>query len=220
MPSTTLAADDNDDAKNSILDGFISLQLLPSSISSTKSPDIKNPDWLQKIIDDEAAVKYRPMTITYGVSTRGSVSTNFDEFKSLVSLTLNDERGWSRMGINFQEVASNGSFTLVLSKASQLTSFSDYCSVDWSCRVGSYVIINENRWLYATDSWNNAGGSLRDYQHMVINHETGHWLGHRDTNIGCSISDQPAPVMQQQSINLMGCRFNPWPLASELWTNR
>ena len=118
-------------------------------------------------------------------------------------------------------MASGGDFTLVLSEASQVPSFyPSICSSDWSCQVGHYVIINQNRWLYASGSWNQAGGSLRDYRNMVIDHETGHWLGHGDDNNDCGGAGQPAPVMQQQSIDLLGCSFNPWPLDSELWSSR
>ncbi|HEV7952290.1 MAG TPA: DUF3152 domain-containing protein, partial [Candidatus Saccharimonadales bacterium] len=118
----------------------------------------------------------------------------------------------------FQEVASGGMFTLVMSEASQMTSFSPGCGVDYSCNAGRYVIINQDRWLGATDSWNQAGGSLRDYRHMVVNHETGHWLGH--SHAQCGGAGQPAPVMQQQSISLQGCTFNPWPTAAELWSTQ
>ena len=88
------------------------------------------------------------------------------------------------------------------------------CSSKWSCRVGNYVIINQDRWKYASPAWNDAGGTLREYRHMVVNHESGHWLGwrHRD----CTGAGDKAPVMQQQSIRLSGCTFNPWPLKSEL----
>ena len=40
------------------------------------------------------------------------------------------------------------------------------------------VVINNDRWVFASSSWNAGGGSLRDYRHMVVNHEVGHWLGH------------------------------------------
>ena len=49
---------------------------------------------------------------------------------------------------------------------------------------------------------------------MVINHEVGHWLGHGHET--CATKGGPAAVMQQQSIDLEGCRFNPWPLESEI----
>lgn len=157
-------------------------------------------------------------TVTYDVTTRGTITANLDEFKSQANQTLNDSRGWRRLGVEFKEVASGGSFTLVLSEASQLPTFWQGCSVDYSCQVGSYVIINQDRWLGASAAWNNSGGSLRDYRHMVINHETGHWLGHGHET--CPGPGQAAAVMQQQSIDLGGCNFNPWPLENELWSSR
>jgi hypothetical protein len=50
---------------------------------------------------------------------------------------------------------------------------------------------------------------------MVVDHETGHWLGH--PHLSCGGRGRLAPVMMQQSKGLDGCRHNPWPLASERW---
>jgi Protein of unknown function (DUF3152) len=47
----------------------------------------------------------------------------------------------------------------------------------------------------------------------VVNHEVGHWLGFGHSR--CSGAGRLAPVMQQQSIGLEGCTFNPWPLPTE-----
>lgn len=198
------------------------------TVSEIALPDIEQPAWLKKQLAAErasasggqsggrrAATK---MTVTYDVSTRGRVTASLAEFKLQANQTLSDGRGWARMNVAFKEVASGGQFTLVLSEASQLPSFSPGCSADYSCRAGRYVVINQDRWMGATPSWNKAGGSLRDYRHMVVNHETGHWLGHGHTS--CSGSGKPASVMQQQSIDLQGCKFNPWPLASELWSSQ
>ena len=150
------------------------------------------------------------------MTTKGNITASLSEFKALANQTLNDARGWARMGVGFQEVASGGSFTLVLAESSQVPSFAPtVCSADWSCSVGRYVIINQNRWLNATTAWNGGGGSLRDYQHMVVNHETGHWLG--QGHIYTCGSGGKAPVMMQQSMDLRGCKFNPWPLSGELW---
>lgn len=157
--------------------------------------------------------------VAYSVESRGNITASMTEFKKIANETLNDNRGWSRLGVTFNEVTSGGDFTLVLSEASQMTSFSaNGCDTTYSCNVGRFVVINQDRWLGATPSWNQAGGSLVDYRHMVINHETGHWLGHGHAN--CPAAGSPAPVMQQQSINLQGCTFNPWPLASELHASR
>ena len=207
----------------------LQMQSLPESLGKIKQPQIKEPKWLveQKAAEQAAAsaaaalkkaIQGKNVTVTYDVTTKGAITASLAEFKQQTNATLNDQRGWSRMGAVFQEVASGGQFTLVLSEASQLPTFSSGCSADYSCNAGRYVIINQDRWLGATASWNGAGGSLRDYRHMVVNHETGHWLGHGHET--CGGSGQAAPVMQQQSINLQGCSFNPWPLTSELWSTR
>lgn len=197
------------------------MRTLPSALEAIKTPDIQSPAWLKAqdvatAAASQAAAAKR--TVTYSVTTRGTVTADMAEFRSQANATLNDSRGWARFGAVFTEVASGGNFILVLSEASQLPSFSSGCSADYSCRVGQYVIINQDRWLGATSSWNNAGGSIRGYRDMVVNHETGHWLGHNHQT--CGGAGQAAPVMQQQSIDLQGCSFNAWPLASELWSSQ
>ena len=200
------------------------LQELPVTFEALKVPSLEEPGWLkaQNAAEEAAknAAKKTPTTkvVTYDVSSRGPITANMTEFRSQSNATLNDGRGWSRLGVSFQEVASGGMFTLVMSTADQMTSFSPGCGEEYSCRAGRYVIINQDRWLGATPSWNQAGGSLRDYRHMVVNHETGHWLGHGHAS--CGGSGQAAPVMQQQSISLQGCSFNPWPTTSELWSSQ
>jgi hypothetical protein len=199
-----------------------SLQTLPQMLGSVKQASIQEPDWLrqQNAAEALARASQTPVTktVAYSVTTKGAITANIAEFRTQANTTLNDPRGWARMGVAFEEVATGGSFTLVLSEASQVPSFSSGCGTEYSCRVGRYVVINQDRWLGATNSWNRAGGSLRDYRHMVVNHETGHWLGHDHST--CGGVGQPASVMQQQSIDLNGCTFNPWPLTSELWSTQ
>ena len=195
-------------------------------VQSVVLPTIEQPDWLKKQIASEAAASAAQaakqssttMTVTYDVTTKGALYASLPEFKQLANQTLNDSRGWVRMNVRFVEVASGGRFTLVLAQAEQLPSYSSGCSAEYSCRAGRYVIINQDRWMGATQSWNNGGGSLRDYRHMVVNHETGHWLGHDHES--CGGPGQAAPVMQQQSISLQGCSFNAWPLPSELQSSQ
>jgi hypothetical protein len=157
-------------------------------------------------------------TVTYSVKTRGSVGASVATFKRQVQETYDDPRGWRAMGVRFKQVAKGGDFTLVLSQASKVPSFSSACSTTYSCRVGRHVIINEIRWRKATPTWNGRNGSLRDYRHMVVNHETGHWFGHG--HVGCGGKGKLAPVMQQQSKGLAGCRINPWPKKNELHAPR
>ena len=201
-------------------------QTLDEVVENISLPKLEQPTWLKKQLAAEAAaaasssqprrVNGSTLVVTYDVTTRGSISADFNQFKIMSNQSLNDSRGWARMNVAFREVTSGGQFTLVLSEASQLPSFSSGCSSEYSCRAGRYVVINQDRWQGATSSWNSAGGSLRDYRHMVVNHEVGHWLGHGHSS--CGGAGQAATVMQQQSIDLQGCSFNPWPLASELYS--
>jgi hypothetical protein len=153
-------------------------------------------------------------TYTYSLATRGTVTADTRYFALHVAQTLNDPRGWSLGGaIEFRQVSSGGDFTVYLAEAGTLPSFGYPCSSMWSCRVGRNVIINQTRWQQATDSWRTAGASLDSYRHYVVNHETGHWLGFGHAS--CPGSGLAAPVMQQQSKGLNGCRHNTWPVSGE-----
>ncbi|MGL5808327.1 MAG: DUF3152 domain-containing protein [Nocardioides sp.] len=153
---------------------------------------------------------------TYHIETRGNRAVSLERFAELAQETYDDPRGWRARGVEFRRVARGGTFTLVLSEARLVPSFSPQCSSTWSCRVGRYVIINQARWRSASPAWNDYGRSRRDYRHMVVNHETGHWLGRG--HAGCPGTGARAPVMMQQSKGLGGCRANPWPTRTELRT--
>jgi hypothetical protein len=146
--------------------------------------------------------------VTFEVRTRGTVQSDLEVFRRVALATFNDRRGWSFGGsVRFREVPSGGSFTLWLAQASTLPSFSSTCSVQYSCRVGRNVVINDDRWRLGTSVW----PDVREYRHYVLNHELGHWLGLGHVGCGGGL----APVMQQQSISLGGCATNTWPLDGE-----
>lgn len=168
----------------------------------------KNLDFVLK----EAPLK----TYTYCTSVRGVDASELAGLNAKLAAVFADRRGWSADGkVGFVYVESGCNFRVWLSAAAQVPSFSPIvCSAEWSCAVPPNVIINFDRWRGASAAWNQAGGSLEDYRSMVINHETGHWLGFGHRN--CGGAGQAAPVMQQQSIDLQGCTFNPWPTASEV----
>jgi hypothetical protein len=171
-----------------------------------------------------ALSKSRPVTFVlagqgakvyrYCVSARGLSASVLEEYKQKLAATYGDPNGWNRGGIALVYAESGCDFTAWLSAPGSMTSFGGVCDSYYSCRIGRNVVVNYDRWMGATDPWNAAGGSLEDYRVMVINHETGHWLGFGHRN--CSGAGQPAPVMQQQSIDLQGCKFNPWPTEAEI----
>ena len=163
--------------------------------------------------------------IYYKTMTWGNVVANFSDFRQKVAETLNDSRGWVRAGLKFVEVESGQDVNVILSDPASLGA-TPGCGADLSCTTwANQVIINDVRWREGTEPSRAAGMSKRDYQHMVVNHEMGHWLGHYAHIEGCTAEngfiDGPAPIMLQQSTGLRGCiSFNAWPLESELWTLR
>lgn len=182
--------------------------------------DIKQALQNKKSLEFTLVAAPRPTkTFTYCTAARGVDASHLGSLQAKLNSVFADSRGWGLTGqVILKHATSDCNFTVWLSAASQMPTFGSICDSLWSCRVGSNVVINFDRWQSASSSWNAAGGSLEDYRVMVINHETGHWFGfgHRD----CGGKGQPAPVMQQQSIDLQGCVFNPWPLASELQSLR
>lgn len=218
------AADAPSQDRQVTIEKLQALQSSETSISEIKPPKIPQPKWYKKQVEAEQKASQKSQrsgggskTFTYSVKTEGKTVSNLAEFSAMANQTLNSSRGWAQLGLTFKQVPSGGNFNLVLAEASRVGSRAG-CSAEWSCRVGVSVIINDDRWQGATSAWNKAGGDIRGYRHMVINHEVGHWLGHDHAK--CSAKSAYAPVMLQQSISLQGCKFNPWPLTGELWSSR
>jgi hypothetical protein len=160
-----------------------------------------------------ARARTGPLVITYDVQGRGNVSS-LEDLAATAAAVYADPRGWSLGGsIRFERVASGGAFTLWLAADARMATFGGACDRVWSCRNGRDVVINEDRWLGSSEGWLEAGAPLATYRQMVLNHETGHWLGFG--HAFCSGAGRPAPVMQQQSMTLAGCAPNPWPLPAE-----
>ncbi len=152
-------------------------------------------------------------TYTYKITYDGNIVVDRAVFERTVAATFADDRGWERAGVTFRRVSASSPshFTVVLAQASRVPTYSSVCSAYYSCRVGRYVIVNQDRWRYGASGW---PGTLTNYRRLVINHETGHWLGlgHRS----CPGSGRLAPVMQQQSKSLQGCKANSWPTSAEV----
>ena len=75
-----------------------------------------------------------------------------------------------------------------------------------SCQSGNEVILNARRWAFAVRYYR---GNVAAYRIYLANHEVGHILGYGHER--CRSAGSAAPVMQQQTKGLQGCRANPWP---------
>jgi hypothetical protein len=146
------------------------------------------------------------------VETERGIGVDRPEFGRLVMSRLNDTRGWGRYGaVSFAR--TDGPADVVLRLTTPATVDRLCYPLDTqgytSCRRGNQVIINVNRWAYGAAPFTNAGGSLNHYRDYVVNHEMGHYLGHGHAS--CGGAGRLAPVMQQQTLFMSGCRPNGWP---------
>ena len=181
---------------------------------STEYKTLQSQNKASESKPNNVTVKYN---VSFDISSRGALKGDINEFANVVESTLTDHRGWIRAGVKFSKVSSEGRLHVVLASGAEIDKYAG-CSAELSCTVYPYVLINDARWLGATDSYNSAGLSLTSYRQMVINHEVGHFLGH--DHISTCGAGGVAPVMLQQSTGLRGCMGNSWPLDSELWVTR
>lgn len=149
-----------------------------------------------------------PFAIT--VRVEKGLPVEIDDTADFVMATLRDERGWQDLdGVAFELVSDESQADALVSVASPQTT-DQICSGlttngYTSCREGNQVALNANRWLGATEDFDD----LTVYRQYVINHEVGHALGHAHEY--CPAPGSPAPLMQQQTLGLQGCTVNPWP---------
>lgn len=159
-------------------------------------------------------------TYSYAVCFRGTITANKRRFADHVAMTYGHAKGWARAGKRFVRVKTDCSLNSTasdlrvwLAAAETIPRFPGCYDRNYSCRSGNNVVINQKRWQKGATArgWDIG---LTNYRSHVLNHETGHYyyLRHRS----CPGAGRLAPVMQQQSVRLNGCRPNPWPTAPEV----
>jgi hypothetical protein len=149
----------------------------------------------------------------FHVAVEDGMGQDLAAFATDADKILGDQRSWiASRQFRLQRVPKSVSaeFTLFLATAgtSEKMCATGGLSTDkfTSCRLPGQVIINVARWLGAIPNY---GAPLADYQAYAVNHEVGHQLGHGHE--ACPGPGQRAPVMQQQTYGLKGCRANAWP---------
>lgn len=131
-------------------------------------------------------------------------------FASFVRETYGAPQGWTAGGqYRFQQVGPGDAADFRLMLVTPATR-DTYCGGGFdqytSCRIGDRVVLNVARWAKGVPNY---GASLTAYRQYMINHETGHRLGHAHEL--CPGPGRPAPVMEQQTLGLHGCTAYSWP---------
>jgi hypothetical protein len=153
----------------------------------------------------------RGKLLTYRVEVEDGTGQQAAVFAAAVDTILDDPRSWTAAStVAFQRVSGPAAAGLTIRLASPKTvdrlCYPLNTEGYTSCRVGNNVVINLARWLTAVPDF---AGHLTEYRQYAVNHEVGHRLGHGHQ--ACPAQGQLAPVMQQQTLGLKGCKINPWP---------
>jgi hypothetical protein len=153
----------------------------------------------------------------------GITGIDVTAFATLVQRTLSDKRSWAGHGVALQWVSSGPvEFHVTLASSMTVRKLCGYTiPIETSCfaRSGSTsaadtdrVVINDARWVRGNAAY---VGDLEAYRVYMVNHETGHALGHAHAH--ACLPGGLAPVMMQQTIGLKSaatgamCQANPWP---------
>jgi hypothetical protein len=150
--------------------------------------------------------------LRYRVEVERGIDEDPAEFARWVDQILADPGGWTARGRwSFQRPrAGSVDFVVRLATPDTVDKVCGTYGLDTggeaSCRGGPNVMINLKRWELAIPAYN---GDTDTYRHLVVNHEVGHFLGHKHVN--CPGKGKPAPVMQTQMYGMNGCVPNGWP---------
>jgi hypothetical protein len=146
----------------------------------------------------------------------GVTGVDLDAFAAQVDKVLDDPKSWTHSGLSLQRVDSGpADFHVTLVSSMTVRSLCGYeLQIETSCYApdkGSRVVENVARWVRGDQAYI---GDLNAYHIYMINHESGHALGHIHSHV--CLSNGLAPVMMQQTIGLKAvngqiCQANPWP---------
>lgn len=155
----------------------------------------------------------------YEVQVESGIGQSVSAFAQSVDATLGGTLGWTDSGTRRFQRVSGGTCDFVVELASVPTStlicaqYGLDTAGEVSCRGGKEVVINLERWLNGDPEpeWT---GHIDVYQHLVVNHEVGHFLGYH--HMKCPGTGMALPVMATPyTTGLQGCAINGWPYAED-----
>jgi hypothetical protein len=150
----------------------------------------------------------------FGVAIESNIKVqNMAGFVAKIDATLGDSRSWvGGHQYRLQQVpqSSPHQFTIYLTTPETTNRLCAPLPSNsyTSCRQGPKVVLNLARWMTSVRYYVGDKIPLDTYRTYMINHETGHALGHGHEL--CPGNGKLAPVMEQQTLGLHGCEPNPW----------
>jgi len=146
----------------------------------------------------------------YLVEIEDGLAGDDDAFADFVERTLGDRRSWTHPGgLSLQRVDSEPvDFRVTLASPDTVDR---YCApLDTNGYTSCYdgkgrALLNVLRWMTGVPWYVD---QMTTYRQYMVNHEVGHALGHGHEH--CPAAGALAPVMQQQTLGLQGCRRNAW----------
>lgn len=147
---------------------------------------------------------------TFAVEMEQGLPGDEDDFAEAVEKILGDPRSWGEDGErSLQRIddADDADIRVLLAAPDTVDDLCAPLETNGyvSCAQGNRAIINQNRWVSGVDHFED---DLETYRIYLINHEVGHTFGHG--HVDCPEDGEPAPVMQQQTLDLQGCEPNGW----------
>lgn len=208
--------------------------LAPPALSLPQQPDRRQPDSKQRdpklpapkvvprsgrgtfaVAPGASSTIGSGKLMRYRVETEDGSGESPAAFASAVDTTLAAPNGWTTAGNWAFRRVSTGPVDFIVRLATPAT-VDRVCSAAGldtqgyvSCRTGEFVMINLARWELAVPDYK---GDVALYRNYVVNHEVGHRLG-RGHEL-CPGPGRLAPIMQQQTYGLNGCRANGWPYSN------
>jgi hypothetical protein len=148
----------------------------------------------------------------------GVTGVNPATFAATVQGALNNPHGWTGngSGVALQRVDGGpADFHITLTSAMTVRALCGYeLKIETSCYAPTHdqrVVLNVARWIRGDMAYL---GDIAVYHVYMVNHESGHALGHSHAH--ACLKNGLAPVMMQQTISLKAangktCQANPWP---------
>lgn len=162
-----------------------------------------------------ATLKVKPASkkgrlIRYRVKVEKNLDIDANAAAKQIAKTLNDKRSWRGDGsVRFELVGkaklADLTVYLLTPGTTDKRCYPLRTRGKVSCQQGGSVNLNALRWVKGVKYF---GGDLTGYRQYLVNHEVGHSLG-RGHQV-CPGKGKKAPVMQQQTKGLGGCKANPW----------